>query len=148
MLLQAKLGIPNSLAPEEPMARPDSYRCLILLLASIAAVPAGCSSSSESPAMRDARIEREGALRRSTQMVADATEKGRTERLSKTFNVIAEADKQDKKAINRDMAELKRWSDDEVKRWNQKQPGYREAFNRELKGDPPAIERTVPQFIY
>lgn len=109
----------------------------------LAALLAGC----DSPAMVRAREVREQSLSRSLKTV-QSLEDRREENLARTHRLIADRLDRDAENSERNVEIVGRLIDEEFETWAQKEPAYRRAIGRELKGDASRIERTLPHFIY
>jgi hypothetical protein len=104
---------------------------------------AGC----DSPAMREARHNREQYLTRSLAIVGSLDEH-RSENLARTGRIITEKYQEDVRNTRRNKEAIDRLIREEFETWAEREPSYRRAIAREFQGDPANIERTVPHFIY
>lgn len=109
----------------------------------LAALSTGC----DSPAMVRAREVREQSLSRSLKTV-QSLEDRREEKLARTHRLIADRLDRDVENSERNVEIVGRLIDEEFETWAQKEPVYRRAVGRELKGDATRIEQTLPHFIY
>jgi hypothetical protein len=117
------------------------------LQASLLAAFGGLAGCSESPSMTHARRTREGALARSTAMVATLDEY-RAYNLAETGSVIDERTRRDARRAGENVGRVRDYFQEWDHRWRERQPGYRQAIAHQLDGDPAAIESTAPHFIY
>ncbi len=116
--------------------------CLLTVLpATIALV--GCND----PEARNRIRHREQHIQQTVRML-ERDENERPEKLAGTLALLKSQNEHDIEMTHENSSTLRRWVDEDIKRWNERQPAYRAEIKKQLDGNPANIKRTLPDMVY
>lgn len=118
---------------------------VILGLAAAAAI---LSTACQHPQLSQRRLNDRLAGVRSTADAAYRGEATRPAKLGSTLDVIGREARLDAQSTQRNLLELQRLAELDVRRWTGRQPTYQRAAARELWNDPRRIEPTFINLFY
>jgi rubrerythrin len=119
-----------------------------VLTASLPVVLAGLTATGCSDPKAQSLIERREAHMQQTIKILQDDEASRPQRLQYGVDDVTARSKEDPERFRVTIEGLRDMIKAEQKRWQERQPEYREAINRELKGNPQRAADTLPEMLY
>ena len=124
------------------MHRVSFWRMMIGLIGCCWLV-AGC----EDPAHQQ-RINLRRENLQKTARLFEQEEAPRMDKLGRTFALLRTQHERDVEYTRRNPKIVRDWVENDIKRWNERQPIYGKAIQDQTKGDPENIKRTIPYMLY